>query len=148
MKSGGTTVQRGDVHCQEKQNRLVQFQTSLHCSLLDHSSLKNSKTTDKLICFNHSSFSAPNYFSLIPFIICQITSTDRSNKRHPDRTRRGKIDLDATLVTDVQNYRFGSIVVVVVVVCWICSFFMLICSMWTGFLFLLGMWLVSLLLTV
>ena len=35
--------EQGDVHCQEKQNRLVQFQTSLNCSLLDHNSLKNSK---------------------------------------------------------------------------------------------------------
>ncbi|XP_022150151.1 type I inositol polyphosphate 5-phosphatase 4-like [Momordica charantia] len=33
------------------------------------------------------------------------SKTDRSNKRHPDRGRRGKIDLDGTQVTDVQNYR-------------------------------------------
>lgn len=38
---------------------------------------------------------------------CKIkkSRTERSNKRNSDRPRRGKIDLDASQVTDVHNYR-------------------------------------------
>ncbi|PQP95991.1 type I inositol polyphosphate 5-phosphatase 4 [Prunus yedoensis var. nudiflora] len=38
------------------------------------------------------------------------SKTERLSKRHSDRVRRGKIDMDASQVTDVNNYRFQEIV--------------------------------------
>ena len=75
---------------------------------------------DKLICYNHSSFYTPKLFFTNPFhhlpnyVHRQIQQmTSRWNMERQD-------SLNATLVTGVQNYRFGF---VVIVVCGVCSFF-------------------------
>lgn len=80
---------------------------------------------------------------LIPLIEKKLT--ERSSKRSSDRVRRNKIELDASQVTDVHNYRFVLHFQDLKIVDWLFVNVIFFC---TGFLQLLGMLLGNLLLII
>lgn len=109
MNIGGTTSQTGR-HAPSRKAEQVSIRHT-HTIALDHTFLFNSspkfvlKTNDNYILL-YFSYSLPQllvlYQSPSEF---QLQCTARINKRYSDRVRRGKIDLDAGQVTDMNHYR-------------------------------------------
>lgn len=99
MKIGGPTSQRGR-HALSRKAKQVQFQTT-NISL-DHTWI-SPWISPKFLLFKTL---LTMFLDFSPF-----ESTDRSSRRNSDRARRSKIDLDASLVPDVHNYRFLQILI-------------------------------------
>lgn len=107
MKNGGTILERGRRHALSRKAKQVQKSNNWFF-LLDH--------YISLLSIIHSSILGNILFELFFFdCIClglfyayffYLDWLERSSRRTSDRVRRSKIDLDASQLTDVHNYRY------------------------------------------